>query len=355
VKNVSAPSKLPPEHIGRQYPSSPFRLEWVHGFRCKDVCNNLRYNSSGKILFHAGAVSVVMDKASNTQKINSVHSNDIVAMDVFIPKDHSCTYVATGEVGMNPRIVIWDGDTSETLGVVRGFQKKAVIHLSFDETGRKLVAIGHDNSVVLYTLKPRAPRGFDIVRTFASVSPYSVLVASFVGKDRFASCGSGFVDFWSIEDRDTYRRKSGLWGKIVSSDTITLCVSAHPNQVDGEVVTGSKSGDLLVWSGRNCVKQINAHFKALNAMYVVFLLMFSLSLSLSLHTHTHTHNYLPGTLFPVWVSSLEVQMAEFNSGTFDFLSVLVFRAFAGFPMHTKYLWELEVERFWNLPIQMGTI
>ena len=34
-------------------------------------------------------------------------------------------------------------------------------------------------------------------------------------------------------------------------------------------MTGSSSGHLLVWSGRNCVKQINAHFKALNAMYAV--------------------------------------------------------------------------------------
>ena len=207
MKNVSAPSKLPAEHKGRQYPSSTFHLDWVHGFRCKDVRNNLRYNSSGKILFHAGSVSVVMDKVSNTQKINSSHSNDVVSMDVFIPKDHSCTYVATGEVGVNPRIVIWDGDTAETLSIIRGFHKNAVTHLSFDMTGRKLVAIGQDKSVVVYALEPRVPRGFKITRLFASVSSLEscpILVASFVGKDRFVTCGSGFVDFWCVEEGDTY-------------------------------------------------------------------------------------------------------------------------------------------------------
>lgn len=276
TEKISAPSKLPPKEAGRQYPSSTFRLEWVHGFRCKDARNNLRYSSTGKILFHAGSVSVAMEKTSHTQRIHSAHSGDVVSMDVFIPQDHSCTYVATGEIGMNPKIVVWDGDTTETLAVIRGFHKYAVTHLSFDASGKQLVAVGQDSSVVLYALKARAPRGFDITRMFASKSSSSssILVSSFVGKNRFATGGSGFVTFWSDDENSTYIQKQGLWGNIASKDTTTLCVSSHPNEVEGEVVTGCLSGHLLVWSGRNCVKKINAHFKALNAMYVNEMILF---------------------------------------------------------------------------------
>jgi len=50
-------------------PSEPIQnleLEYIYGYRCHDVRNNLRYTSDGKLVYHAAAVGVVMDQLSNS-------------------------------------------------------------------------------------------------------------------------------------------------------------------------------------------------------------------------------------------------------------------------------------------------
>ena len=58
----------------------------------RSVC---RYTASGKVVFHAAAVGVVMDKGAGKQMFHIEHLDEIVSMAVHIPKDNSYTYVAT--------------------------------------------------------------------------------------------------------------------------------------------------------------------------------------------------------------------------------------------------------------------
>ena len=41
-------------------------LEYIHGYRAKDCRNNVFYLKTGKILYSAAAVGVVLDPETNT-------------------------------------------------------------------------------------------------------------------------------------------------------------------------------------------------------------------------------------------------------------------------------------------------
>jgi hypothetical protein len=46
-------------------PMAKLDLEYCHGYRAKDCRNNLRYLKSGKLLWHAAGLGIVLNKKSN--------------------------------------------------------------------------------------------------------------------------------------------------------------------------------------------------------------------------------------------------------------------------------------------------
>jgi hypothetical protein len=44
-----------------QPPSQNLTLDYVYGYRSYDCRNNLKYNSKGKVVYHSGALGIVLD------------------------------------------------------------------------------------------------------------------------------------------------------------------------------------------------------------------------------------------------------------------------------------------------------
>ena len=65
VKN-SVPSNYKPSKGENDAPEANLELEYVHGYRCHDTRNNLRYTPSGKLVYHTAGVGVILDPKANT-------------------------------------------------------------------------------------------------------------------------------------------------------------------------------------------------------------------------------------------------------------------------------------------------
>jgi microtubule-associated protein-like 6 len=65
IKN-SVPSKYKPSPRDSEAPDATLQLEYIHGYRCHDARNNLRYTATGEIVFHAAAVGIVLNQKTNT-------------------------------------------------------------------------------------------------------------------------------------------------------------------------------------------------------------------------------------------------------------------------------------------------
>ena len=63
------------------HPEVNLELEWIHGFRCNDVRNNVKINDKGDIVYHVAGVGVVLDADTRKQKFFMEHNNDILCLD----------------------------------------------------------------------------------------------------------------------------------------------------------------------------------------------------------------------------------------------------------------------------------
>ena len=107
VVNNSVPDGYKPNSRDGDAPDATLDLEYVHGFRCHDVRNNLRYTADGKLAYCCAGVGVIMDARSNTQKHFMDHTDDIHSLAMH-PDGRTC---ATGQIGPKPRLCIWDNVT----------------------------------------------------------------------------------------------------------------------------------------------------------------------------------------------------------------------------------------------------
>jgi len=65
VKN-SVPTGYKPNKRDGTAPDASIQLEYVYGYRCHDVRNNLRYTADDKIVYHSAGVGIVLDTYKNT-------------------------------------------------------------------------------------------------------------------------------------------------------------------------------------------------------------------------------------------------------------------------------------------------
>jgi microtubule-associated protein-like 6 len=54
-------------------------------------------------------------------------------------------YVATGQIGKEPYICVWDATTMETVSLLKGFHSRGISSMGFSNDGKFLVSVGLDD------------------------------------------------------------------------------------------------------------------------------------------------------------------------------------------------------------------
>ena len=251
------PSKFEKKNLPMQIPSSQMLLEWIHGY--SDICvNNVRYTNQGMICYHAANVGIVYNKKNNQQRFFNEHSSQITSFSLH----PDGTKVATGEDGDLPSIIVWDVETLSSLHIMSGFYSSGISHLSFSNTGSKLVSIGKGKNdkkyIVIYDWVTST-------RLYSSILlDSSIIDLSFSEEEVVATCGVDHITFWTKEGR-CYTIKPGIFGK--KKKETQKCVEFMKTK-DDICLSGSISGNINVWKGRNCVKAIKAHDGSLDVMNI---------------------------------------------------------------------------------------
>jgi len=66
VLDKSVPSKYKPSSLDLKEPNATLELEYIYGYWCHDVRNNLRYVEGDKFAYMSAAVGIIMDPTTNT-------------------------------------------------------------------------------------------------------------------------------------------------------------------------------------------------------------------------------------------------------------------------------------------------
>lgn len=95
-------------------------LDHIHGYRGFDCRDNLFYLADNEsIVYPAAGAGVVHHIRRGTQKFYLKHTDDIISMAVHNGEEHG-NIVASGQIGENPTIHIWNAQTQQTISVLSG-------------------------------------------------------------------------------------------------------------------------------------------------------------------------------------------------------------------------------------------
>ena len=275
----TVPSNFKSSKLDGTAPDAQLELEFVHGYRCHDTRNNLRYTKDGKFVYHTAAVGIVYDKENNTQQIYNEHFDDITALAIHPNKK----YVATGEVGPYPLISIWDVETCKALVHIREPLTKGINHLVFSRDGKYLCATAADddhNIAIFDWQKGQAEDLSTIVNKnlrvkkneaqckgpiygTGKVGRANILGVCF-NKDgkKLACCCVKEVNVFTVQKGKMKKtRCTGLRGSELTS--IMCC-----GYLKDKLLCGSINGKLLICSGTQFTKNVKAHKTALNSIYI---------------------------------------------------------------------------------------
>ena len=268
-------------------------LAWVHGYRSSDVRNNLYYTGGGDVVFNAAALGVVYAKGTDRQRfLQGFHTDDVISLAMH-PGGRVC---ATGEVGRQPKICVWDVEAMEVRSSLQGFHSRGVSLLAFSRRGDLLASVGCDDnhSIAIYNweqgrLLASGPgaKGKVLGLCFArrgvaparDPAPHGTPEGAGEGcrdEEVLLSCGKDHVKFWSLTGR-SLRCQKAVWGRQGGRTTMLCARPLGSGAITA--VTGSVSGALYLWTGHrlhtvlqrrapgSCGQDCYPHASPINAMH----------------------------------------------------------------------------------------
>jgi WD40 repeat protein len=194
---------VPPDNeprVNEVEPNINLQLDYVYGYRCFDTRQNVFYTTNDRnIVYIAAAVGIVLDTNSNNQQFlgggvetsHKGHGDDITA--IAIAPDRKT--VATGEVGKNPKIIVWDaGSMSIAKAWRNGRGSRAVTSLAFSKDGNLLVSTAFDND---YTVRVWNWRNAEQIHADKGGTEKILDCAWSLTADTFATVGFDYIWFWA--------------------------------------------------------------------------------------------------------------------------------------------------------------
>jgi WD40 repeat protein/Ca2+-binding EF-hand superfamily protein len=295
--SVQPPSGWDPVDMARsgKRPDVDLELEWVYG--CNGRCSNsFHATSTGELIYNIAAVVVVYDPVKLTQRHFIQHDDDITVLTI----DHSKQIAASGQLGANPRIIIWEISSLKVLSVVGsgGFFQRSICAVSFlGGSSSYICGIGADDHHALGIWKWRLTReeqeGLEIhgmaapgeptpgkfiaesgcqngappqIYAIASPAINSSPATQGGGRRRsvfsFATLGCNHTKFWTLDLNQRDRPllcKNSRYGKANKLPRKTFC----GKYIDGanRLVTGGSNGFVYVFNTAKgeCLQSFTAH------------------------------------------------------------------------------------------------
>ncbi|MEQ2255440.1 Echinoderm microtubule-associated protein-like 5, partial [Ilyodon furcidens] len=227
-------------------PGNGIKLHFIHGYRGYDCRSNLFYTQTGEIVYHVAAVGVVYNRQQNTQRFYMGHDDDILCLAIHPLKD----YVATGQVGRDSSVHIWDTETLKPMSVLKGFHQLGVCTLDFSADGKRLASVGLDDNhtIVLWDWrkgeKLSAMRGSKDKIFVIKINPYL--------PDKLITAGVKHMKFWHKVGGGLIGRK----GNMGKTETMMCAVYGWSEEM---VFSGTCTGDICIWRDMFLMKTVKAH------------------------------------------------------------------------------------------------
>ncbi|KAL5463172.1 hypothetical protein EMCRGX_G032049 [Ephydatia muelleri] len=232
-----------------EVPPNSLSLQFVHGYRGYDCRSNLYYTRNGEIVYHIAAVGIVYNKNSHRQRFYLLHTDDILCLAIHPSQD--C--IATGQIGRDPSIHIWDANSMQTLSILKGEHSRGVCAVDFSADGKKLASVGldDDHCIVVWNWS----KGEKLATTRGHKDKIFMIKWDPHSQDQLVTVGVKHIKFWT-QAGGGFTSKRGIFGKVEKIDTM-LCVVY--GTTGGVVFSGGADGKVYHWSKSALTTTVDAH------------------------------------------------------------------------------------------------
>ncbi|BFZ11617.1 hypothetical protein BsWGS_14656 [Bradybaena similaris] len=250
-------SNMPPGAKRKNGPSESLKLDYVHGYRGYDCRNNLFYTQTGEVVYHIAAACVVLNRTTGKQRFYTEHTDDILCLSIHPIKD----IIATGQVGRDPSIHVWDVDTLKTGSVLKGQHQRGVCALDFSADGKKLASVGLDDNhcIVVWDWKS----GEKLATTRGHKDKIFIIKWNPVEQSKLVTAGVKHIKFWT-QTGGGFTSNRGTMGQVAKLCDM-MCVSFGKSA--DVCFSGGSDGNVFVWQGTNLQKTVKAHDGPVFAMH----------------------------------------------------------------------------------------
>lgn len=204
--------------------------------------HNYQIIKENTFVYHSGMKFSILNTVTKHEKIFlSQDGGGIGCIRVHPSKK----YIAVGEKGRFPSIYIYSYPSMEVYKKLERGTERSYMCLNFSKSGDKLASVGYepDYSLVIWDWEKEVI----ILKAKAfSQEIYSVDFSDYRG-DFLCTSGLAHLKFWKIAKTFTglkLKGNLGKFGQIELSDITTFAIMP-----DEKVVSGSESGNLLLWEG----------------------------------------------------------------------------------------------------------
>lgn len=236
-------------------PDVSLELDWVFGYQAEKSKNNLRYSRSGQIVYHTGQYALTYDFDAHKQHIFTGHAEEILCLTLH----PDGLFAATGDKGPNPRLMVWNTVNHNILFSDRGFHHGGVDHVAFSKDGKMLASVGMDleHCIAVHRWETNE-------LLFTSFSDRGkCLGLAFLNNGAVAVCGDAFLFFWN-KSSEGYVKRRGNFSRHSPMQALT-CIA--PIGHEDSIVSGTTSGQLFLWTDRNCVRTAKGHKGSVISIY----------------------------------------------------------------------------------------
>ena len=235
-------------------PDASLEINWVYGYEGTTCRHNVHYLYQGDIIYSVGRYAVIYSIINKKQSCFACHMFDISALTLHPDRK----IVATSDSDTNSRVIVWNSEDKKILFADRMIGSNGTYLLTFSYDGKLLCALGNDqnHSLVVYNWAIK-----EVVMT-STTGRNPGLCCTFTNDSALVVGGDSYIFFWEKASTG-YTKHRGIFPPNHESIQTSVCSIGNASSV----ISGTSKGTILLWTGRSCIKHIQAHDAAVNCLY----------------------------------------------------------------------------------------
>ncbi|XP_030833850.1 cilia- and flagella-associated protein 44 isoform X2 [Strongylocentrotus purpuratus] len=222
-------------------PNDMLKLFHSFGYDCKKL-SNLYMLDANTVLFAAGNIVQILNLVTKEQRYVRTTSGGGVGAITVHP---SLKYFVVAEKGDMPNIIFYEYPSLKLYRILRGGTEKGYAFVDFNPAGTLLASVGCNPDFML-TLWDWQQEKIQLRSKAFSQDVFRVTFSP-ENEGQLTTSGTGHIRFWKMADTFTGLKLQGALGKFGRTEISDI--RGYVELPDGKVLSGTDSGNMLLWEG----------------------------------------------------------------------------------------------------------